>query len=195
MSAPCKKESLQSVIDWLVYLQTSGPGVGDIVSAGVTIDLFHHETHEGNSYTYPFVDTDVDIAAPKYILIRTPDTTEEQHLTVSVGADGIAEAEIFENPTVNVVGAARTPINRNRRSTNTSNILLYEDPTIGADGVRLAHIDYGGAAQGNRRITGEASIRDEFDLDRNEDYIIKITVLADDTHVNITPDWYEVTPE
>ncbi len=193
MSEPVVAETLVSIVRWIIYTLNSARDT--IVRAFVYINLAHHETHEGNRYTYPFVDTDVDIAAPKYILIRTPDTTEQQNLTVSVGSDGVAEGEIFENPTVDVVGSARTPINRNRRSTNTSNVLLYEDPTISLDGLRIAHMDLGGGAVGQLKITGEASIRDEFVLDRNQDYIIKVTVTADNTHINIGPDWYEVTPE
>ena len=183
------RNNIGSLIEWMRYLNA----IDEVIQARVGIDTFHHQTHEGNSYTYPFVDIDVDIAAPKYILLRTPDTLEEQHLTISVGADGVAEAELFENPTVNVVGAARTPINRNRRSTNASNVLMYEDPTIGLDNVQLAHMDFGAAGQGMRKLTGAASMRDEFILNRNEDYVIKVTVTADDTHVNIQPDWYEVT--
>ncbi len=190
MSEPSDpRNNIGSLIEWQRYLNA----INEIDQARIGIDLFHHETHDGNSYTYPFVDSDVDIAVPKYILLRTPDTTEEQHLTVSVGADGVAEAELYENPTVNVDGTPRTPINRNRRSTNTANILLFEDPTIGADGLLLGHIEVGAAGVGQTKLTGEASIRDEFILDRNEDYVIKVTVAADNTHVSIGPDWYEVT--
>lgn len=190
MSEPAELfNNLLSLIEWTQWLNA----IDEIAQSKIGIDIVHHEVHKGNGYTYPFVDDDVDIATPKYILIRTPDTAEEQHLTISVGADGVAEAELFENPTVTLVGDARTPINRNRRSTNTSNILLYEDPTIGLDNTLLAHMDFGAAGQGMRKLTGEASTRDEFILDRNEDYVIKITVAADNTHVNIQPDWYEVT--
>ena len=195
MSAPSKRENIQSLIDWLLYLQTSGPGLDTLDSSGITIAFQHHEIHEGNSYTYPFVDLDVDIAAPKYILLRTPDTTEQQHLTVSVSADGVAEAELFENPTVSVVGDIRVFLNRNRRvPMNVANCLLYEDPTITLDNVRLAHMDFGGAGQGQIKLTGEASMRDEFILAQNQDYVIKVTVAANDTHVGIQPDIYEVTP-
>ncbi len=184
------RNNIGSLIEWMRHLNR----IDAVEGARIGIDLAHHNVHIGDSYTYPFVDLDVDIAAPKYILLRTPDTTEEQHLTVSVGADGVAEAEIFENPTVSVVGNLRTLINRNRRSTNTSDVLLYEDPTITLDNLRLAHMDFGAAGQGQRKLTGEASLRDEFILARTQDYVIKVTVTADDTHVNIQPDVYEVTP-
>lgn len=142
------------------------------------------------------MDLDVDIAAPKYILLRTPDTDEEQHLTVSVEADGVCEAEIYENPTVSDVGDIKVFINRNRRvPMNVANCLLYEDPTITLDGTLLAHMELGAAGTGPKKITGEASERDEFVLAGNQDYIIKVSPTADDTHVNIVPDIYEVTPE
>ncbi len=193
MSAPEIKETTRSLIDWLNYLLNSARDT--INRAFVKIDLEHHEIHEGVSYTYPFVDLDVDIGAPKYILLRTPDSDEQQHLTVSVSADGVAEAELFENPTVSVVGDIRVFLNRNRRvPMNVANCLLYEDPTITLDNVRLAHMDFGGEGQGARKLTGEASIRDEFVLAKNQDYVIKVTVLADNTHVGIQPDIYEVTP-
>ena len=192
MTEPVKFPNIHSLLEWIDYVGNTARDALD--RWFVTMSGQHHEIHEGNSYTYPFVDLDVDIAAPKYILFRTPDDTEEQHLTISVSADGVAEAELFENPTVDVVGSEKIPINRNRRSTNTSNVLLYEDPTISLDNVLLAHMDFGGAGVGQTKLTGDASTRDEFILQRNEDYVIKVTMAADDTHVNITPDWYETSP-
>ena len=180
-----------SMIEWTRWLNA----IDEVDQAKIGIDLAHHEIHDGNSYTYPFVDLDVDIAAPKYILLRTPDTDEQQHFTVSVEADGVCEAEVYENPTVSVVGDIRVFINRNRRvPVNVANCLLYEDPTITLDGTLLAHMELGAAGTGPKKITGEASERDELVLARNQDYIIKVSPTADDTHVNIVPDIYEVTP-
>ena len=193
MSEPKVAENLASVIRWLIYLLNSARD--SVHRAFMTIGIEHAEIHLGHRYKYAFVDTDVDIAAPKYILIRTPDSDIEQHFTVSVGSSGTAHAELFENPTVTVDGTPRTPINRNRRSTNMSAVLLFEDPTVTVDGLRLAHMDLGGAAVGQTRITGQESTRDEYVLDRAEEYIVKITVDADNTHVNISVDWYEDTPE
>lgn len=191
---PVLAENLSSVIRYLVWLLNSARDAID--RWWVIIMGPHHEIHEKNSYTYPFVDLDVDIAAPKYILLRTPDTDEEQHLTVLLSADGVAEGELFENPTVSVDGDPRVFINRNRRiPLGVANCLLFEDPTITLDNLRLAHIDFGGAGLGQMKLTGDASIRDEFVLARNQDYVIKVTVSADNTHVGIQPDIYEVTPD
>jgi hypothetical protein len=193
MSEPKIAENLRSVIEYLVWLLNSARDPIDRARVGIA--LAHHEIHDKHSYTYPFIDLDVDIAAPKYILLRTPDTDEQQHLTISVMADGVAEAYLYENPTVSDVGDLRTFINRNRRlPLGVANCLLYEDPTIALDNVLLAHIDFGGAGVGQTKITGDASIRDEFVLGGNQDYVIKVVVAADNTHVGIQPDIYEVTP-
>lgn len=191
MSEPVVAENLMSVIRWLEYLLNAPRDA--VARAFVTMDLCHYQIQEGNQYTYPFVDSDVDIAAPKYILIRTPDTTVMQQLTVSVGADDIVHAELYENPTVDVIGDIKVFINRNRRSSNVTTTLLYEDPTISVDNVLLAHMEVGGAGLGSSKLTGETSA-DMFVLARNQDYVIKITATADNTHVNIQPDLCEVTP-
>ena len=59
MSEPQKRENLQSLIDWIEWLQTSGPGIDDIDSAKIMIAFQHHEVHEGNHYTVAVVDADV----------------------------------------------------------------------------------------------------------------------------------------
>ena len=190
MSEPrSPRNNVGSLIEWMRHLNA----IGDIAQARIGIDLCHHQINEGNQYTYPFVDSDVDIATPKYILLRTPDTTVRQQLTVSVGADDVVHAEFYENPTVDVIGDIRVFLNRNRRSTNVTSTLLYEDPTISLDNILLAHMEVGGAGLGSHKITGEAAA-DVFVLARNQDYVIKVTATADNTHVNIQPDICEATP-
>jgi len=159
----------------------------------ISIDNVHHAIHDGEHFQACIFDSDVDIAAPKYIRITTPDTTVGQHIIIDVSADGGFLFEFYENPTINAAGSAVSIHNNNRRSTNTSTSNVYEDTTTQApnnDGTRLC----GGYSGGEKKkATAEAGSRTEWILKQNEDYIVKITPDADNTRIMANLAWYEVS--
>ena len=195
MFTPQKRENTLALIDWIEYLQTSGPGVDDIASAKVTIDSAHHEIHEGKFFTFVIIDTDVDIAAPKYVRITSPDTTTRIHFTGQVYVTASSLIELYENPTINAAGGAITIYNNDRNSGNAATATAFEDTTTQApnnDGTLIDSGRAGGAARPNFRIGGETARRNEWILKQNEDYLIKITPDADNTEVIVSITWYEV---
>lgn len=159
----------------------------------IQIDNVHHAVHDGDHYQACVFDGDVDTGSPKYVRITTPDTTVEQHIIIDVSANGGFLFEFYENPTINAAGNAVTVLNNNRRSTNTSTTLTKEDCTTEApnnDGTLMC----GGYSGGEKRkATAEAGSRTEWILERNEDYIVKVTPDADNTKVMINMAWYETS--
>jgi len=195
MSAPNKQENVRSLIDWLQYLQTSGPGIDSQESARVTIAFQHHQVHEGNHYTVAVVDTDVDIAGPKYVRITAPDTATRIHFMGVVSASAACLVEFYENPTILAAGNALTEYNNNRNSVNIATATTFEDTTTQApnnDGTLLFAGRIGGTGLAQTRFAGSMADREEWILKQNEDYLAKVTVDADNTEVVIVFTWYEV---
>lgn len=194
MSEPAETfNNLLSMIEWTQWLNA----IDDVDQAKIGISLVHHEIHEGCHFTVAVVDTDVDIAGPKYVRITAPDTTKRIHFEAMVSADGAALVEFYEDPTLNAAGAALTEYNNDRNSANTATATMFEDSTTQApnnDGTLLFAFRVGGTGVGQTRISGELSTRQEWILQQAKSYLTKVTVDADNTTVIIVYTWYEVTP-
>jgi len=142
------------------------------------------------------VDTDVDIAGPKYVRITAPDTTVRIHFMGVVSADAAALVELYEDPTILAAGNALTEQNNNRNSANVATATTFEDTTTQApnnDGTLLFAGRIGGTGLAQTRFAGNVADREEWILKQNEDYLVKVTVDADNTEVAIVLTWYEVT--
>ena len=188
MSEPIPKESFQSVIEWLQYLNA----IDAVDRSKISIDLAHHKIHEGKFFTFVVIDTDVDIAGPKYVRITAPDTTTRIHFTGQVYVTASSLIELYENPTLDAPGDALTIYNNERNSATNATATAFEDTTTTNDGTRIDAGRAGGAARPNFRIGGETARRNEWVLKQGEDYLIKVTPDADNTEVVISITWYEV---
>jgi len=167
-----------------------------IENARVSIAFQHHEIHEGNHYTVAVVDTDVDIAGPKYVRITAPNTTKHIHLIGIVSASAACLVEFYENPTPLADGNALTEQNNDRNSANAATATTFEDTTTQApnnDGTLLFASRIGGTGVAQTRFAGSAADREEWILKQGEDYLVKVTVDADNTEVAIVLTWYEVS--
>ena len=163
-------------------------------SVPISVDSVHHEIHEGHHFTVVVVDTDVDIAGPKYVRITTPNTVARMHFEAMVSADGAVLVEFYEDPTLLAAGAALTERNNDRNSSVTSVATTFEDTTTQApnnDGTLLFAFRAGGTGVGQTRISAELSKRQEWVLKQNEDYLVKVTADADNTEVIVVFAWYE----
>lgn len=162
----------------------------EVDCAQITMDLAHHEVHEGNSFTVSDVDLNVQVAAPKYWLIRVPDNVEF-HMKVSVECDTGALLEFFENPTINVDGVVIPWYNNNRNSNNTTNMACFDDPTVGADGVTRLQVSRVGAGR-DKKLGGAGRMQFEWILRTGEEYLIKVTVDANGAELTFTADGYQI---
>lgn len=189
MSEPAETfNNFLSFIEWTKWLNA----IDDVDQAKIGIDVTHHHIHDGDHYTFVVIDTDVDIAAPKYIRITPPNTTTRIHFTGQVYVTASSLIELFENPTINAAGSVVTIYNNDRNSVNSATATAFEDTTTTNDGTRIDAGRAGGSARPNFRIGGETARRNEWILKQNEDYLIKITPDADNTEVVISITWYEV---
>lgn len=192
MSAPNPpRNNVGSLIEWMRWLNA----VDSQESARVTIAFQHHEVHEGKHYTVAVIDTDVDIAGPKYVRITAPNTDTRIHFMGVVSADAAALVELYEDPTILAAGTALAEHNNNRNSANVATAIALEDTTTQApnnDGTLLFAGRIGGTGLAQTRFAGNVADREEWILKQGADYLVKVTVDADDTEVAIVLTWYEV---
>ena len=178
----------------------------------VTMDLGHHEIHEGDSFTaYYTVTTAATAAHRSGLFIKTPVSPKQVHLVASFASSAAANFSICEAPTIaaNVGTAAVAIYNRYRDSTNTSG--CYDNATtpavnkyttlteaqIAGDGtwatgtvIRTEPLTLGTApkpAGGASRDTAE------YILKANTKYVFLLTntTVTANTHF-ILIDWYEI---
>ena len=186
------RNNIGSLIEWMRHLNTTDR----VDNARVGIAFQHHEIHEGNHYTIAVVDADVDNAGPKYVRITASDTATRIHLIGIVSASAACLVEFYEDPTILAAGAALTEHNNDRNSINVATATTFEDTTTQApnnDGTLLFASRIGGTGVAQTRFAGSAADREEWILKQGEDYLVKVTVDADNTEVAIVLTWYEVS--
>lgn len=156
------------------------------------IDYAHHEIHAGSHYFYDDTHSLAKNASIMHLLV-TPDTTKWAHLAFAVGSTGgQILVEMFEGPTVSNVGTIEPMFNRNRNFPDTPTTLLYETPTVSADGLRIDRATYGTTEK--KSIGGGDRSNSEIVLKQNTMYLFRISEQnVNPAVVNITFDWYEHT--
>ena len=186
------RNNVGSLIEWMRHVNT----VDSVENARVTIAFQHHQLHDGHHYTVATVDSDVDIAGPKYVRITAPDTTKRIHLVGVVSASAACLVELYEDPTILVDGDALTKQNNDRNSANVSTATTFEDTTTQApnnDGTLLFAGRIGGTGVAQTRFAGSVADREEWILKQAATYLVKVTVDTDSTEVAIVLTWYEVS--
>src|SRR5512139_1122933 len=107
----------------------------EITGALVTIEVPHHEVHEGEYFTASIYSSSVANNGTLMVLLRTG-ATRWDHLVFEVAAGGNYECELLEKPTVTGAGTALTAHNMKRGSPNAAQTTIFHTPTI-AGGVLL----------------------------------------------------------
>ncbi len=103
----------------------------------IVIDTEHKHLHDGNHFLCADVDSDVDIAGPKYWHVKNAQSAKIIHLIAVISASLSGLLEIFEGPTSSGDGAALTAFNSKRNSAVTAAVQCFKDPTTSADGTRI----------------------------------------------------------
>jgi hypothetical protein len=138
---------------------------GEVVAHEGT--LYH--IHQGLSFVHcERAEGLADDAAITLLLRTTAQNTV--HLRAAALSAARCRLQIFENPTVNADGTARTPVNRNRRSTFPAGFSLFFTPTLGGDGTSLVDLDPAQVAS--------VQALDELVLKASEDYLLRLTNLS-----------------
>lgn len=159
----------------------------------VVVSTEHHKIHEGAHYVADVCDLDVDIALPKQILVRAPDTAVRAHLTVSVVTSVAATIKLYEGPTISADGTQATAYNNDRNSVSTPTVNIYNDPTVTATGTDLM-IDQcvGSPGIAFQAQGGNLDRSHEIILRQGEDYLLVVGVDANNSRVSCEFNWYEV---
>lgn len=161
----------------------------------VSITEEHHKIHEGTLYTAYRNDT---LATNDTIGIAwtTPDTALEGHIRWSVDVGGECIVDIVESVTSYTGGTAFTPVNRNRRSVNTSGFTVK----IGSNGALADSLVLTGGTTINENKVGSGKVAsgtgliDEWILKRNAITVLRLKAVANNISCGLRAYWYEVTP-
>jgi len=146
----------------------------------------HHEIHEGDHYYVAGYETEALNGTIEFV-VTTPDTTKWAHLLFTIQGSDKIQVDVYEGTTGVTGGAATTPINNNRNSSNTSGLTLVKDPaSITDDGTVIA-----GYSVGALKTTGEVKRTHELVLKQNTAYLFRATSLANSNIISYEGTWYE----
>lgn len=166
--------------------------MGVIRAGQPVIDTTHQKIHEGRAFIVTDVDTDVDIAGPKYYRFTTPNTDVEIHFVFSVFCNAAAVIQFYENPTINAAGTEMTAYNMYRDNSQSATLTARYDCTTTSDGTLIYSGRVGTSGVPVSNSGGVGGSRHEFILKQNEDYVLKITTVADNNATAVDFTWYEV---
>ena len=165
--------------------------VDPVAKALVTIDTVHNWIHEGVVYTATELNLTLGAAASIDLLLRVPAATFI-HFGADIAVGANASLEFFEDPTSSADGSAVLRINRNRASSNTAAMLVFEGPTITGTGTELGTGLIPGGTGGNAN-GGTAVSQMEWILTEG-DYLVRLTNISGSAAANsVALHWYEPT--
>ena len=149
----------------------------------------HHEIHEGNHY---YIEGYLTMASSDtlYVKLVTPDNAKWSHFLWDIQSSNILETTLNEGVSGGMTGGSGvTPINNNRNSANTSNIVITSGVTVASDlGTKIS-----GCKWGTRQAGGSQSREDELILKQNTTYLRKFVSGANANLVCFKASWYEHT--
>ena len=168
----------------------------------VTLDVEHHEVHEGDMYSAFIYDEDAASGHTIEIHLQAPAVASPQkriHLVIDHNATGEHLFTLSEAATYSSGGTAFTAINRNRGSGNTTDSQALRTGSnkgsnnivTGGSPVVLESIWTGSG----RGTGGESRGLQEWVLDPGEEYLIKIESKAAGIALFLQAIWYEHTDE
>ena len=160
----------------------------DMTGSLITVDMAHHECHEGSAFQAHYVDT-LGNGASYELLFVVADTTKWPHMLYDFLAQGGVSIGVYEGPAVTGSGTPVSVFNRNRNSLTANGLLLFHTPTTTADGTLIWSANFGakGVPTAHR---GD----DEYILKQAEKYLIRVTnATAVNNLVMAMFNWYETT--
>ena len=157
----------------------------------VTIDLPHHQIHEGESWSFTEVIT-LGSAAVQDYLITIP-AGVYPHFGYAIEASFGITVELFEGTNKTQSASALVMQNRNRSKqlTVTPLATIHKGTNAGTtDGTRILHKKSGtGTTQG--KAAGQSADARERILNAATSYLFRITSAAASNDVSVEFDWYE----
>ncbi len=159
--------------------------------ANIDIDYAHHEVHGGRHY-YIEGYAELDDGDSLMIKLVTPDSTRWSHFRWGISSSGITIAELWEGASGQMEGgAAVTPINNNRNSSNVSGITITSGVTVASTlGTKISSAKWGS----NDKFTGGGGAHgreDEIILKQDETYQRIFVSETDANIIQFKASWYE----
>lgn len=179
-----------------VYSQDSGDytlAVGTIdqnTGLQVVESRLTKKIHDGKAYK-SYYDTGVLTTSGTTIgiLFSLPATTKI-HWNIVAHSNGQAQVRMYDGVAASSDGIAMTPYNRNRMSTNTSDIGVFHTPTITSMGTTVPGTWFIGAS-GFKTDTGGDAVSNKLVLKKGTKYLIVAETKAADVTLSIGASWYE----
>ncbi len=165
----------------------------DATGAAVTIDVVHHETHEGEMWHAERTVTGVSDAASVNLLLHVGGAVDA-HAVFEVLASGQVTVSLFESPTINTLGTAVAVYNMNRNITDTAHSQLYHTPVITTTGTTAlvnGRLLPGGNSP-TTRVGGGIRQNTEWILAPGKYYLLRVTnTSGSSAAINTVVEWYE----
>ena len=156
------------------------------------------ETHDEKSihsgvYYYISSFITLDLGDTFYVKLVTPDSAKRLHFQWEIVASGILETNFYEGASGGMTGGADvTPINSDRNSTNTSDVIITAGVTVATTkGTKIDSVKVGG--EGFKTVVGgSASRSDEILLKQNTTYFREYISGSDDNIITFRAKWIEI---
>lgn len=157
-----------------------------------TIDVVHHEIHEGEHF---FIQNYIEVVGSGVLNHVWLTGAKDVHMTFSVnGADAGIILQTYEGVTADSDGTLLTPLNNKRESLTASTVTVRRNPgnivTTNATLLRSSRLGTsGGVAQ---RTSGNIDRGNEAILKKNTKYLVRVTNLSSSANnINVDYQWYE----
>lgn len=160
--------------------------------AMTTIDYPHHEVHNGRHYSVSGFTT-LEATQDIEFVTATPNTTRWAHMFFAITATGKTSLTVYEDCTAADDGTQITPINSNRNSSNTADIIVSQDPTMTYHGPVIYTQKFGFVDTPSKSRGGEDRAEFEFILKQNSKYLWSITSDNNANSVSYLGYFYEHT--
>lgn len=168
--------------------------IDEITKTLTTISLQHDMVHEGKEY---FITDSITLGdgESREIRVEAPSGAKLIHMVFFGNGSFDTELNVYEDTTKShVPSAALTPINRNRRSSNISDLTICSSPSGAGNGNLLWSTRFGSdsgfpvfGSGGNL----EGRNRNEIILGDGRAYLFIINSYTTNNNVYLLLDWYE----
>jgi hypothetical protein len=158
-----------------------------------TVTYEHHEIHAG-SHFYVCGFQVVSASASIDFTVQTPNTTKWAHMTFEVEGTTQTEFLVYEGVTASG-GVSALPMNNDRNSSKTSDLILKVGETITVLGTLIFSQSKGfeGTAPARASSEGIVSREREIILKQNTKYLFRIRSLGAGNVISYCGEWYEHT--
>jgi len=137
----------------------------------VMVENAQNHIHNGEMFRVNAVFS-LGVSGTRFALIRTGSTPV--HIYGDLTASGASKLNFYEAPTTTADGTPATVLNKRRDSTNTSNVLAFDSPTVTANGTLLDPF----ILTGTINAGGKDRSQNEWSLSANTDYLIEVFATA-----------------